>query len=311
VRRRVRSALDLGCGAASRPCSRRPQRARDRGGQESRALDFTAIQRAAQRAAQRRVAGRATSSSRWRGCASTSSCAIRPTSSPRSPATRFATAAAAATLSVEEVVRRAPAHLEEVASRRSCATGRSGPSRNGRPRCGGGWEGGGGGGGRFRVRRVAAPRSDAGCPHLRRRLEPQSRRRGIRRRARALAGLFQEIGVAAVGMAGSSSAGAPRRRTGCAPTTCPATRPEPCGEQIQHIFRVEDYLRTLGDDARLLDRAFSVAEGQRLRQTLVPREPNTSWRRRRSSSGAGSHSEARSTRTRSSPASVRRAAPAS
>src|SRR5438132_443289 len=45
-------------------------------------------------------------------------------------------------------------------------------------------------GGRLGVRRVAAPRSDAGSPHLRRRLEPRSRRRSIRRRARALAALF-------------------------------------------------------------------------------------------------------------------------
>jgi hypothetical protein len=83
-------------------------------------------------------------------------------------------------------------------------------------------------------------------------------------------GYFQEIGVAAVGMGGLIL----RRRTTAQnwvrADDLPGNPAEPCGEQIQHIFRVEDYLRTLGDDARLLDHAFSVAEGQRLRQTLVP-----------------------------------------
>lgn len=82
---------------------------------------------------------------------------------------------------------------------------------------------------------------------------------------------FREIGVAAVGMGGVIL----RRRTAAEnwvrADDLPGNPAEPCGEQIQHIFRVEDYLRSLGDDARLLDWAFSVAEGQRLRQTLAPR----------------------------------------
>src|SRR5207237_9962992 len=82
---------------------------------------------------------------------------------------------------------------------------------------------------------------------------------------------FREIGVAAVGMGGVIL----RRRTAAEnwvrADDLPGNPAEPCGEQIQHIFRVEDYLRSLGDDARLLDWAFSVAEGQRLRKTLAPR----------------------------------------
>jgi len=81
---------------------------------------------------------------------------------------------------------------------------------------------------------------------------------------------FQEIGVAALGMGGVIL----RRRTAASNWVrgddLPGSPSEPCGEQIQRIFRVEDYLRAVGDD-RLLDHAFTVADGHRLRQTLAPR----------------------------------------
>jgi SAM-dependent methyltransferase len=82
---------------------------------------------------------------------------------------------------------------------------------------------------------------------------------------------FRQIGAAALGM----GAVILRRRTAdvnwVRADDLPGSPAEPCGEQIERAFRMEDYIRALGNDARLLDQAFSVAEGHRLRQTLVRR----------------------------------------
>lgn len=82
---------------------------------------------------------------------------------------------------------------------------------------------------------------------------------------------FRELGVAAIGMGAIIL-----RRRAAGPNwvrfdDMPDKVAEPCGEQIERIFRSEDRLQGFGDDARLLDRAFAAAEDHRVRQTLAPR----------------------------------------
>ena len=82
---------------------------------------------------------------------------------------------------------------------------------------------------------------------------------------------LKEMGTAALGMGGIILRRRDEVSNWARADEMPERMDHACSDHIEQIFGIENYLREVGDDARLLDRAFVVADGVRLRQTLAPR----------------------------------------